>query len=109
MNKIPKDSVIVLDISPKTIEILASNQELKAIMESIGFTQSKNCMTYFVMDEEDRRKIIQSLVNYGALFSFGYGWYPSEIIANYKDNGVYFGEYRVISWSDPNTYRIEEL
>lgn len=109
MNRIPENSIVVIDISSKIFEILASNQELKTLMESIGFIHSEKSMIYFIKDEKDKIEKIQSLVNYGALFSFGYGWYPSEIIANYKDNGLSFGKYKVISWSDPNTYRIEEL
>lgn len=108
MNKIPNDSIIVVDISSKAIEIVASNNGLMDEMKSLGFIHFNDYLSFHFINEDEKKKIIKMLINKGALFSFGYGWYPSEVMAYYKENGVDFGPYKIISWRDKNTYHIEE-
>ncbi|WP_330986290.1 MULTISPECIES: hypothetical protein [Enterobacterales] len=108
MNRVPNDSIIVVDISSKAIEIVASSHELIEKMKSIGFTHCNDCLSFHFSDEDEKKKIIKILINENSLFSFGYGWYPSEVMAYYKENGVDFGPYKIISWRDKNTYHIEE-
>lgn len=49
-----------------------------------------------------------SIINAGALFCFGYGWYPSEIMAGYMQKGIINRPYKIIAWTNKTTYLIEE-
>lgn len=108
MNKVPNDSIVVVDISSEAIEIVASNRELIDKMKILGFIHCNESLLFYFGNEGEKKKAIKILINENALFSFDYGWYPSEVMAHYIENGIYFGPYKVISWRDENTYHIEE-
>lgn len=61
-----------------------------------------------VSDEKDKHGIINELINEGALFLYGHGWYPSEVMEYYKEQKINFGRYKIIYWTDKDTYHIEE-
>ncbi|WP_223254652.1 hypothetical protein DUT67_05210 [Pectobacterium peruviense] len=65
-------------------------------------------MVKSVESESDKLDLIRDLVKVDALFLFGYGWCPSEVMANYKEKGLYAGKYKIISWSDSRHYKVEE-
>jgi len=74
----------------------------------IGFSLKDEFMVRPVSDDLDKQRIIKILIGDGALFLYGNGWYPSEVMEYYKDQGINFGKYKVIYWSDKDTYHIEE-
>lgn len=108
MNNIPANSVVVVDISDLIIKLRISGEYLAKEMSALGFSVAGGFMIRSVVDEVEKINLIKELIEMDALFLFGYGWSPSEIMGRYKDNGVYNGTYKVISWSDPITYQVEE-
>ncbi|EJS96045.1 Hypothetical protein Y17_0677 [Pectobacterium wasabiae CFBP 3304] len=104
----PNNAIVVIDISNNTLKIKVSGDNLKENLKSLGFTCFKELMVKTVVDEKEKITIISELVKMDALFSFGYGWYPSEVMAYYKCNGVYSGKYKVISWISRTEYNIRE-
>ncbi|WP_244884643.1 hypothetical protein [Enterobacter bugandensis] len=88
------------------IRVLGSDLIRK--MQAIGFSLKDELMVLPVIDEQDKQRIIRQLVDEGALFLFGYGWYPSEVMDYYKEQSINFGKYKIIYWSDKDTYHIEE-
>lgn len=65
-------------------------------------------MTLSVSDELDKQKIIRMLISENVLFLYGHGWYPSEVMAYYREQNIKLEKYEVIYWTDKNTYHIEE-
>ncbi|GKW26496.1 hypothetical protein PEC311524_40900 [Pectobacterium carotovorum subsp. carotovorum] len=108
MNVIPDNSIVVSDISTNTVKLRVKGSESVKTVEDLGFLVSGQFMVKTVKDEGEKLELIKYLVNFDAFFVFGYGCYPSEIMGFYKEQHVYTDKYKIISWSDPNHYRIEE-
>ncbi|HEX4501526.1 MAG TPA: hypothetical protein VH187_10300 [Scandinavium sp.] len=108
MNRIPDNSIIVIDMAGDVIKLRVSEQNLIDRMQLIGFSLKEQFMVMPVVDVQDKQRIIKLLINEGALFLYGNGWYPSEVMEYYKDQKINFGKYKIIFWTDENTYHIEE-
>lgn len=108
MNIMPSNSIVVVDIVGDFIKTRVLGSKQMRMLEGLGFVYSDAFMLKKASGESEKIQIIDKLVKEDALFMFGYGWYPSEVMAYYKENGVYSGKYKVISWLDKDNYRIEE-
>lgn len=104
----PDNSIIVIDIAGDNVKIRVLGRNLISKMQAIGFLLKDELMVLPVVDDQDKQRVITQLVNEGALFLFGYGWYPSEVMEYYKEQNINFGKYKIIYWSDKDTYHIEE-
>lgn len=108
MNVIPYNAIVVREISHDTIKVMVQDYHSLTKVKDLGFSISDDSIYISADNECKKLEIIHSLIGLNALFLFGYGWYPSEVMALYKEQGVITEGYRVISWSDPINYRIEE-
>ena len=108
MNKMPDNSIVVIDVAGTSIKIRVLGSGLIKKMQAIGFSLKDEFMVIPVIDEQNKQRIIRLLVDEGALFLFGHGWYPSEVIEYYNEQNIKFGKYKIIYWSNRNTYHIEE-
>ena len=108
LNKMPVNSIVVIDVAGTSIKIRVLGSGLIKKMQAIGFSLKDEFMVIPVIDEQNKQRIIRLLVDEGALFLFGPGWYPSEVIEYYKEQNIKFGKYKIIYWSNRNTYHIEE-
>ncbi|MCU1795200.1 hypothetical protein [Pectobacterium polaris] len=108
MNVIPDNSIVVSDIATNTIKLRVQGNDSVKEVEVLGFLASGQFMVKTIKNESEKLELIKSLAKVDALFLFGYGWYPSEVMDFYKEKNAYIGKYKVISWSDPNNYNIEE-
>ncbi|MEQ9860964.1 hypothetical protein OI450_15695 [Pectobacterium cacticida] len=108
MNVIPDNSIVVSDIATNTVKLRVKGELSMREVEDLGFSASEEFMVKTVKDEGEKLDLIKSLVKIDAFFLFGYGWYPSEVMDFYKEKNDYIGKYKVISWSDPDHYKIEE-
>jgi hypothetical protein len=108
MNEMPKDSIIVMDMAGDFIKIRVSGVDLINSLKSLGFQLSDEYMVLSVNNESEKIKIINQLISIGALFLYGNGWYPSEVMEYLKEKGIKFDRYKVIFWRDTKTYQIEE-
>ncbi|AOR61156.1 hypothetical protein [Pectobacterium parmentieri] len=108
MNVIPDNSIVVSDIATNTVKLRVKGDDSVKEVEGMGFSASEQYMIKTVKDEGEKLELIKSLVKIDALFAFGYGWYPSEVMAFYKEKDAYIGKYKVIWWSNQNHYNIEE-
>ncbi|KLQ36886.1 hypothetical protein ABR32_15275 [Enterobacter cloacae subsp. dissolvens] len=104
----PDNSIIVIDVAGTSIKIRVLGSGLIKKMQMIGFSLKDELMVIPVIDEQDKQRIIRLLVDESALFLFGHGWYPSELIEYYQEQNIKFGKYKIIYWSDRDTYHIEE-
>ncbi|WP_368277783.1 hypothetical protein AB3N49_12990 [Enterobacter cloacae] len=73
MNKMPDNSIIVIDVAGTSIKIRVLGSGLIMKMQMIGFSLKDELMVIPVIDEQDKQRIIRLLVDEGALFLFGYG------------------------------------
>lgn len=108
MNTMPENTIVVSDIAGSTLKLSVQGEDLTNKMKSLGFLHSCGFMTKVLESESDKLYLIRELVKLDALFLFGYGWYPSEVMGFYKEKGLYTGKYKIISWSEPAHYQIEE-
>ena len=108
MNKMPDNSIIIVDIAGNTLKLRVSSDDLINKMKMLGFSLSNELMELIVDNEQDKIKIIKMLINEDAFFLYGIGWSPSEIMEYYKDKGIKLEKYKIIYWTDPNTYHVEE-
>lgn len=104
----PDNSIIVIDVAGASVKIRALGGGVISKMQAIGFSLKDEFMVLPVIDDQDKQRIIRLLIDEGALFLFGYGWYPSEVMEYYKEQNIKFGKYKVIYWTDKDTYHIEE-
>ncbi|HFX7232647.1 hypothetical protein VNX24_12925 [Citrobacter farmeri] len=104
----PNDSIIVIDIAGNTVKISVFGQHLISKMQVIGFSLIDEFMVLPVSDDQDKQRIIRLLISEGALFLYGHGWYPSEVMEYYKEQNIVFDKYKIIYWTDKDTYHIEE-
>jgi len=108
LNKMPSNSIIVIDMAGDIIKLRVSASALIDEMKLIGFSVNDQIMTLNVSSDQDKQRVIQLLISAGVLFLYGHGWYPSELMEYYKDQKVDIGKYKVIFWTDKDTYHIEE-
>lgn len=104
----PNDSIIIVDMAGATVKIRVFGQYLIDKMQAIGFSLLDEFMILSTSDDQDKQRVIKSLVNEGALFLYGNGWYPSEVMEYYKEQNISFGKYKIIYWTDKDNYHIEE-
>lgn len=109
MNKRPDNTLIVTDINGNKIRLIANNEGLVSDMINIGFVVDGDFMTQSFSTESDMVAMINTLIDYGVLFMFGYGWYPSEVVGFYKDKNMIEKSYKVISWRDPDNFLVEDI
>lgn len=108
MNKLPPNEIIIVDMS-ENIKILVTSNEKKEKTIQLGFTEINNpYMNYSINGLSDKINKIKELISIGALFSYGIGWSPSELMSYYIDQGFIFDKYKIISWSNKSTYHIIE-
>ncbi len=108
MNKMPENSIIVNDMAGDIIKLRVSSTALIDEMKLIGFSVNDQIMTLNVSNDQDKKRVIQLLIKAGASFLYGNGWYPSELMEYYKDQKLDIGKYKIIFWTDKDTYHIEE-
>lgn len=109
MNITPPDSIIVQDIAGEKLSITVKDERLRQEMTRLGFMAENGYLVRTTHDQSEKIQILATLAQINALFVFGYGWYPSEVMALYREKGWYCGSYKVISWSGPDRYRIDTL
>ncbi|EOF5434975.1 hypothetical protein ACK1MO_004768, partial [Salmonella enterica] len=102
------NSIIVIDIAGNLIKIRVFGQSLIDKMKLIGFSMMDQFMILSVNDDQDKQRVIRTLINENALFLYGHGWYPSEVMEYYKEQKINFGKYKIIYWTDMDTYHIDE-
>lgn len=108
MNTMPENTIIVIDMTGSTVRLSVQGEDLTNKVKSLGFFHSCGFMTKAVESESDKLYLIREMVKLDALFLFGYGWYPSEVMGFYKEKGLYTGRYKIILWSKPGHSQIEE-
>ena len=107
MNTLPDNAIIVREIANNTIKGIVQGRVPLVKLKLLGFSVTGKSISMTVSDECEKLKILNALIALDALFLFGYGWYPSEVMALYREQGFVTENYRIISWLDPVNYRIE--
>ncbi|WP_442796645.1 hypothetical protein [Pantoea vagans] len=92
----------------------------KLAFESVGYGQDISCFStrgflqkgssYCVRIESKSEKIItiKKLIEIGALFSYGHGWAPFQVMGYLKEKGKIDMPYKEIAWRGPGDYMITE-
>ncbi|KAA8669628.1 hypothetical protein [Pantoea dispersa] len=96
--------VTILDPNRIVVEVRGSNDG--AILLSLGFSKKNNSYSIKTNNEKEQLSIVEQLANANALFSYGQGWAPSEVMGYLKDDGKIKFPYKVIMWRSPNNYEI---
>ncbi|WP_445493707.1 hypothetical protein [Photorhabdus sp. SF281] len=101
-------TILITVIDANRILAKVTHNECIKSLESIGFKKENGYYEIKFNNEEEKIKILKELNDMGAFFSFGYGWYPSEVMAYLKGQGKIDFRYKVISWKNPNEFEISE-
>jgi len=74
----------------------------------LGFL--KKGISYHISFDNESEQIflIKKLAEIGALFSYGHGWAPSQVMDYLKEQGKIDFSYREIMWRSPDNYEIIE-
>lgn len=108
MNKLPQNEIIIVEMS-ENIKILVTSIEKKEQASQMGFVEISHAyMSYSTNRLSDKISKIKKLISLGALFSYGTGWSPSELMSYYIQQGYNFDKFKVIAWSNTSTYHIIE-
>lgn len=108
MNTLPNSCIMVVNISDNFIETVVTGCDNVKKIQQLGFSGDKDRLSKNISNENEKLSVINELISADALFCFGYGWYPSEIMADYTQKGIINRPYKIIAWTNKTTYLIEE-
>lgn len=77
-------------------------------LRKIGFSKKGDAYNVKFEDEKEQFFLIEKLAELGALFSYGQGWAPSQVMCYLKEQGKIKFPYKEIMWRSPNNYEIIE-
>lgn len=76
MNILPMNCIVVTAIKDDCIEVVVTGPDNFNQIQGFGFSGTKERFTKKIHNENEKQGVINDLIALGALFSFGYGWYP---------------------------------
>lgn len=100
--------ILVTILEPKRIVVQLKgvvNEESK--LKSLGFSK-KEIVTMLILKMKKTVFLIEKLAGMGALFSYGQGWAPSQVMDYLKEKGKVNFSYKEIMWRSPDNYEIIE-
>ena len=92
----------ILKIGSPTMQIVQGALDL-------GFKPEEGRLVREISGHEERVDLINKLIRIGAIFIGGPGWSPSQVVAQYKEEGKVPQPYREIVWHNPESYEITEI
>lgn len=107
--KMPKGEIVVLDIAGSSARVMCDAPELESALTALFFVPEGDQLVRKIADDADRRALVGKLIDMKALFAAGRDWSPSELVDFYREQGSISQGYRVITWTNPETYLIAEL
>lgn len=108
MNTLPNSCIMVVNISDNFIETVVTGCDNVKKIQQLVFSGNKDRFSKNISNENEKLSVINELISADALFCFGYGWYPSEIMADYTQKGIINRPYKIIAWTSKTTFLIEE-
>jgi hypothetical protein len=103
-----KDNLVVLDIAGNRAVLETADENKKNELSSIGFVCDGNRLTRPIVDDSERQRLVEKLINMDALFSEGRDWSPAELLDYYCEQGRIKGAYKVIYWKSQDNYFVTE-
>lgn len=99
--------VTILDDEKVAFKSVGCSQNISCFTTREFLEKRSSCCVYF---ESESEKIIaiKKLVEIGALFSYGHGWAPSQVMEYLKEKGKIDMPYKEISWRGLGDYVITE-
>lgn len=101
--------ILVTILEPKRIVVQFKgvvNEESN--LKEIGFSKKGDSYIVNFEDEKEQFFLIEKLAELGALFSYGQGWAPSQVMGYLKEQGKIKVPYKEVMWRSPNNYEIIE-
>jgi hypothetical protein len=102
----PKDEIVVLDIAGARAVATCGSPGVEASLTALGFTVQDDKLQRPIANVTDREKLVNALINLGALFASGRDWSPADVVGFYREQGAVKTGYRRISWTKPDQYVI---
>ncbi|MGY3310637.1 hypothetical protein ACVW06_003662 [Pantoea ananatis] len=101
--------MLVTILEPKRIVVQlkgAINRDSE--LRDLGFSKKGESYDVNFEGEKEQLFLIEKLAEMGALFSYGQGWAPSQVMDYLKEKGKIKFPYREIMWRSPGNYEIIE-
>ena len=98
--------LIVTILESNRIVVEARGTSDGASLLILGF--SKKSDAYFIKldNEKEQLSLLKKLTEIGAVFSYGHGWAPSQVMGYLKEQGKVNFSYKEIMWRSPDNYEI---
>ncbi|WP_288492197.1 hypothetical protein [uncultured Pantoea sp.] len=99
--------VIILDNEKVVFESIGCGQDISCF-STCGFLEKGKSYCVSFESESEQITAIKKLVEIDALFSYGQGWAPSQIMDHLKEKNKINMSYKEIAWSGSGNYVITE-
>jgi len=98
--------VTILDPNRIVVEAWKAKDNIELL--NLGFSRNGDFYSIKIENEERQLFLIEKLAGIGALFSYGHGWAPSQVMQYLKAQGKINFSYKEISWRGPGDYIIRD-
>lgn len=100
------DAILVTVLEPsKIIAELRGGKDDKFLLK-LGFSKKNNIFSIKFSSEKEQLILIEKLASVDALFSYGYGWAPSQVMSYLKEQKKIRFPYKEIMWRSSGNYEI---
>lgn len=100
------NNILVTILEPNRIVAELRGIDDGSVLLALGFSKKGNAYSINFDNEKEQLSLVEKLAGAGALFSYGHGWAPSELMEYLKDQGKIKFPYKIILWRSPGHYEI---
>ncbi|HIC7210924.1 hypothetical protein [Burkholderia stabilis] len=106
--KAPVNETLVMDIAGHVAVVVTDVAAVAEVLVRLDFAWHSDRWERTIVDDDDRRSLVVTLVELDALFSAGRDWSPQALVEYYREIGVVRRGYRSIAWRGPEQYVVEQ-
>ncbi|MGC0796112.1 hypothetical protein WKG85_12495 [Pantoea agglomerans] len=101
--------LLVTILEPKRVVVeLKGMKDKETKLTDLGFSKKNGMHTACFESEKEQLHLIKNLIEMDALFSYGQGWAPSQVMSYLKEQGKMTFPYKEILWRSPDNFEIIE-
>ncbi|VBB12289.1 hypothetical protein [Burkholderia stabilis] len=106
--KAPVNETLVMDVAGRVAVVVTDVAAVAEVLVRLDFAWHSDRWERTIVDDDDRRSLVGTLVELDALFSAGRDWSPQALVEYYREIGVVRRGYRSIAWRGPEQYVVEQ-
>lgn len=102
------NEIVVLDIAGTEAQVLCADPDLAIRLQSLGFSHDGSRYMLPIQNHQARHQLVEALIALRALFSFGHGRSPAELVDDLLGQGAIATGFRMIAWKGPDHFVISD-